>query len=105
MTLLAPPNCSQYLRTSSYSAVRLVPFKKKKRSGRPAGRILNIPYDFRFPTTDRIQERFWNEKDDRIFTPLVFGAGWGLNLYQLLRKFQSDNNVEEEEIPAADFEL
>jgi len=75
------------------------------RSGRPTGRILNIPYDFRFPTTDRIQERFWNEKDDRIFTPLVFGAGWGLNLYQLLRKFQADNEVEEEEISAADFEL
>ena len=68
------------------------------RTGRPTGRLLSVPYDFRMPSIDRVRDRLWNEDDDRIFTPTVFGAGWSLNLFQLVRKFQADNAVEEPEI-------
>ena len=66
------------------------------RSGRPVGRFLGMPYDFRVPTVDRIRERLWNEDDDRIFTPMVFGVGWSLNFFRLVEKFQTDNAVEED---------
>ena len=65
------------------------------RSGQPVGRFLGVPYDFRVPTADRIRDRFWNEDDERIFTPMVFGAGWSINLFRLVEKFQADNAVEE----------
>ena len=65
------------------------------RSGQPFGRFLGVPYDFRVPTADRIRDRFWNEDDERIFTPMVFGAGWSINLFRVVEKFQADNAVEE----------
>jgi hypothetical protein len=48
-----------------------------------AGKILGIPYDFRFPTLTRIRERMWNREDPRIFTPRVYGAGWTVNFATL----------------------
>jgi Family of unknown function (DUF5808) len=48
------------------------------------GRIAGIPYDFRFPTIDRIKSRWWNPSDARIFTPKSFGVGWDINVYRLL---------------------
>ena len=68
------------------------------RSGQPTGRFLNVPYDFRVPTVDRIKDRFWNEDDERIFMPSVFGVGWSLNLFQVVEKFREDNAVVEEVI-------
>jgi uncharacterized membrane protein len=65
------------------------------RSGQPTGRFLNMPYDFRMPTIDRIKERMWNEDDERIFMPSVFGVGWALNLFQVVEKFRADNAIEE----------
>lgn len=50
------------------------------------GFFLGIPYDFRKPTLARIKERCWNPTDMRIFTPHVFGWGYSINLYQLLKK-------------------
>lgn len=50
------------------------------------GKFLNIPYDFRLPTLAVIKERFWNPEDSRIFTPHVFGWGWSINFYQVLKK-------------------
>ncbi len=61
------------------------------RSGRPVGRFIGVPYDFRVPTADRIRDRLWNENDDRIFTPMVFGAGWSINFFRLVEKFRADN--------------
>ena len=61
------------------------------RSGRPVGRFIGVPYDFRVPTADRIRDRLWNENDDRIFTPMVFGAGWSINFFRLVEKFREDN--------------
>ena len=66
------------------------------RSGRPVGRFLGMPYDFRVPTVDRFRDRFWNEDDDRIFTPMVFGVGWSINFFRLAEKFQADNAVEDD---------
>jgi hypothetical protein len=51
------------------------------------GNILVFPYDFRIPTAARIQQRWWNPDDERIFTPDVFGVGWSVNLFQLLKRF------------------
>lgn len=48
-----------------------------------AGKILGIPYDFRFPTLARFRERMWNREDPRIFTPRVYGAGWTVNFATL----------------------
>jgi len=45
-----------------------------------------MPYDFRKPTLARIKERWWNSDDKRIFTPRVFGWGYAINVYQLLKK-------------------
>ena len=49
------------------------------------GRMLGVPFEFRFPTVSRLRERLWNAEDPRIFTPHVFGVGWSLNGLQLLR--------------------
>jgi hypothetical protein len=50
------------------------------------GKFLGIPYDWRWPTWSVIKERMWNPNDRRIFTPHVFGWGWSLNLYEVLRR-------------------
>ncbi len=55
------------------------------RQKQPAGRFANVPYDFRFPTIERFKSRFWNPEDPRVFTPNVFGVGWSINAYQLLK--------------------
>ena len=54
------------------------------------GRFLMVPYDFRVPTLQRIKYRLWNPNDPRIFTPHVFGAGWSINAYQLLKRLRGD---------------
>ena len=50
------------------------------------GRLLGIPYDWRVPTPARMKARWWNPEDRRVLTPKVFGWGWTINLYQLLRR-------------------
>ena len=37
----------------------------------------------------------WNEDDERIFMPSVFGVGWALNLFKVVEKFRADNAIEE----------
>ena len=54
------------------------------------GRFLRVPYDFRLPTIQRVRERFWNPDDPRIFTPHVFGVGWSLNVYQIVKRLRGD---------------
>jgi hypothetical protein len=41
-----------------------------------------VPYDFRPPTWERIQEAYWNPSDPRLFTDRVFGVGWAINLFR-----------------------
>ena len=56
------------------------------RSRQSHGTFLRVPFEFRFPTPGRVRERWWNAKDTRMFTPHVFGVGWSLNVYQVLRR-------------------
>jgi hypothetical protein len=49
----------------------------------PQGMFLGMPYDFRKPTIEKVRQRFWCSEDDRVFTPMVFGWGYSINLYQV----------------------
>jgi len=44
-----------------------------------------IPYDFRFPTVERIMDAYWNPDDPRIFTDKVIGVGWAVNLGRIYK--------------------
>ena len=55
---------------------------------RRVGTFLGIPYDWRRPTRSVVQERLWNPNDRRLFTPHVFGWGWSINGYELLRRLR-----------------
>jgi hypothetical protein len=51
------------------------------------GRVFGlVPYDFRLPTLGRIKARYWNAEDRRLLTPTAFGAGWGINVRQVIRR-------------------
>lgn len=50
------------------------------------GKVAGVPYDFRLPTPARLRERLWNRDDERLLTPMAFGLGWAVNLYQLVRR-------------------
>ena len=56
------------------------------------GRFLKVPYEFRVPTVQRIRDRFWNPDDERIFTPHIFGVGWSLNAYQVVKRLRSEGS-------------
>ena len=66
--------------TTAFTVATIVYAIRTKQS---SGRLLRVPYDFRFPTIQRVKDRWWNPDDPRIFTPHVFGVGWSLNLYQI----------------------
>lgn len=38
-----------------------------------------IPYDFRFPTFNRVQAAWWNPRTAAFLTPTPFGVGWTIN--------------------------
>jgi hypothetical protein len=48
------------------------------------GRVVGVPYDFRFPTFKRFRDSYWNPDDPRIFTDRVVGIGWAVNFGQLI---------------------
>ncbi len=50
-----------------------------------------VPYDFRFPTVDRIRERLW-DPNGALITPQVFGVGWTLNLGRVARAIQEQTS-------------
>ncbi|WP_277212585.1 DUF5808 domain-containing protein [Isoptericola croceus] len=39
-----------------------------------------VPYEFRFPTIERIKERVWDPDGDHFLSPHVFGVGWTVNV-------------------------
>lgn len=43
-----------------------------------------VPYDFRFPTPERVRARLW-DPDGRLITPHVWGVGWSPNVGRLVR--------------------
>ncbi len=65
------------------------------RTKQPEGRILNVPYDFRMPTLERVRSRVWNRDEPRVFTPTIFGVGWSLNLFQVVRQLRGDGPPED----------
>ena len=65
------------------------------------GRFLRVPYDFRVPTLQRLKDRFWNPDDPTIFTPRVFGVGWSLNVYQVVRRLRGEGSETPQEPPQA----
>ncbi len=56
------------------------------RTGRATGRFLGVPYDFTMPTPQKVRDRFWNEENQTIVTPPLFGAGWSINLPEGARR-------------------
>lgn len=51
------------------------------------GRVAGIiPYDFRFPTMERIRSSYWDPTSDRVFSDKVIGVGWAINIPVALRK-------------------
>lgn len=47
------------------------------------GKVLLVPYDFRFPTLEKVRETYWNPYETHILVPMVFGLGWTINFYAL----------------------
>ena len=52
------------------------------------GRVVGVPYDFRWPTWERIRSSYWNPDDPRLFTERVVGIGWAVNLAQLVPRLR-----------------
>jgi hypothetical protein len=48
------------------------------------GTLLRIPYDFRWPTKERLLATFWNKETANVLVPQFFGLGWSINLYPLI---------------------
>ena len=71
-----------YVARILFTAATVAAFVYAIRTRQPSGRILEVPYEFRVPTSDRLRERLWNPDDPRVFTPPVLGVGWSINLYQ-----------------------
>ncbi|MBO0709233.1 MAG: hypothetical protein J2P44_12795 [Candidatus Dormibacteraeota bacterium] len=46
-----------------------------------------VPYDLRFPTLERLRERYWNPDSDRVITKQPFGVGWTFNVGRVARLF------------------
>lgn len=61
------------------------------------GNVVGVPYDFRWPTVERVREAYWNPDDERIFTKRVLGMGWGINFAALLRNVRCCCRPEQEQ--------
>jgi len=48
------------------------------------GSVMGLPYDFRFPTLERLRATFWNKDTSSLLMPHAFGIGWTINFYPLL---------------------
>jgi len=55
---------------------------------RPEPTAGGLPYDFRKPTVQRVKRRGWNSEDPRMFTPKMYGWGYGLNAFWLAHPFR-----------------
>ena len=48
-----------------------------------------VPYDFRFPTVDRVRRSFWDPDDERVILPRAFGIGWSVNAAAVLKRLSA----------------
>jgi len=44
-----------------------------------AGTLLGMPYELRFPTPERVAQRWWDPIEPKVLVPRVFGLGWDVN--------------------------
>ncbi len=58
------------------------------------GQIAGIPYDFRFPTVERLRATFWNKNTSQILVPQVFGMGWSINFYPLIHPAEASKTLQ-----------
>ena len=72
-----------------FTAATVAAFVYAMRTRQPSGRILEVPYEFRPPTSDRLRDRLWNPDDPRLFTPPILGIGWSINFYQAALRAQA----------------
>ena len=47
------------------------------------GKVFGVPYDFRWPTLERLRATYWNADTTNVLVPQGFGMGWTINLYPL----------------------
>lgn len=45
-----------------------------------------VPYDFRLPTLERLRAAYWDPDNDQVFSEMVFGVGWAVNIPVAARK-------------------
>jgi hypothetical protein len=72
---------------------------KPRNERRWHGKVMGIvPYDFRFPTWEKVKETYWNPYERHILTTPVFGIGWTVNFYALFENlgFIHPEDVSEE---------
>ena len=48
------------------------------------GTLYGIPYDFRWPTVERLRAALWNKDTARVLVPQFYGMGWSINFYPLI---------------------
>ena len=77
-----------YIAQLLFTVATVAAFVYAMRTRQPSGRILEVPYEFRAPTSDRLRERLWNPDDPRVFTPPILGVGWSINLFQVAVRAQ-----------------
>jgi hypothetical protein len=58
------------------------PPRKRTWHGSLLGRI---PYDWRWPTIERVRRAFWQPRSRYVLQPTVFGVGWSINFAAVLR--------------------
>ena len=63
--------------------------RKPKQERTWQGTIAGIPYDFKLPSAERIQEAYWNEQSKAILQPKPLGIGWTINLYPLAQRLRT----------------
>lgn len=65
--------------------------------GSASGTFLGMPYDFRMPTPERVQSRWWSPTNPKIMVPKAFGAGWTVNFGALAVKLHLIRPDDEDE--------
>jgi hypothetical protein len=62
------------------------PREERTWQGRLAG---IVPYDFRPPTFEKLQQAWWSPDEERLFSEMPFGVGWTLNFGRLAKLVSS----------------
>ena len=82
-------SCGSCARPSSarWSAAVWVELQKPPEERTWQGKLLGVvPYDFRMPTLERVQQAYWNPRSPKVFTERPVGVGWAVNIPTALRR-------------------